>query len=75
MSVKALEGRDPDLLGTHRPRPWRCTKKDAAYCPHHGNCTCGRNSLGDVVKADPQCGLHGADVMLPAHPHMTGMVR
>jgi hypothetical protein len=43
----------------HQPRPWRCSRRDAFYCPLHGDCICPQlPGAGRTVHAE--CPLHGA---------------
>ena len=44
--------------GGVRPRPWRCTRYEAIWCPVHHDCLCPRDGewRHGVV---PDCPLHG----------------
>lgn len=41
------------LREEHQPRPWKCTRFEAIYCPLHGDCIC----RGGKRRED--CRLHG----------------
>lgn len=55
----------------HSPRPWKCTKREAIYCPHHGDCTCGKNHDRKIISRVLTCPLHGETT---THPNVVRMV-